>query len=224
MRMGRCFCASRGILKHCQSLMYMVITNSLINFGNIIVSNYKPNFGLKSLNLPFRNILLAIIKNEDGCGRFWFSLDIGFLGEWLSEFNDPQQTLHCPMYAALMLSHAPGQGSWCIPFPLSPSCALHLAPFPHDASILAPIEQLGMQFLSHIPKCTVKELNMARRKGLVNSVIQILAEDIDQTWVESGTMEVWPCSYCIFMKLHKSTLTRLAHRGNFAPTQDDETK
>ena len=53
--------------------------------------------------------------------------------------------------------------------------------FPHDASILATIEQLGMQFLSHIPKCTRKELKMAKRKGVVNRLIQILAEDMDQT-------------------------------------------
>ena len=142
-----------------------------------------------------------------------------FESNWASSMTPSK-----PCTAPCMPSHTPGQGSWCTPFPQLPSCALLLAPFPHDASILATIEQLGMQFLSHIPKCTVKELNMAKRKGVVNRLIQILAEDVDQTWVESGTTEVWTCSYCIFMKLHKSALTRLAHRGNFAPTQDDETK
>ena len=158
MRMGRCFCASRGILKHCQSLMYMVITNSLINFGNIIVSNYKPNFGLKSLNLPFRNILLAIIKNEDGCGRFWFSLDIGFLGEWLSEFNDPQQTLHCHI-TPFMLPHAV-PCAWagqlmhplstitllCPPFsPLSPRCLYPCTNWAAGDAVSVPYSQMHCQ-------------------------------------------------------------------------------
>ena len=101
----------------------------------------------------------------------------------------------------------------CPPFrPLSPRYLYPCNNWAAGDAVSVPYSQMHCQ------------LNMARREGVVNSLIQILAEDMDQTWVESGTTEVWTCSYCIFMKLHKSTLARLAHRGNFAPTQDDETK